>query len=171
MMDKLSGKPRIKLLACDVDGVLTDGAMYFGVDGQVMKRFDVKDGQGMVLLRDAGVRIAFITRDSSDICRVRGEKLGVHDVCVGVTDKACALLEIMQVNNFEKDEVVYMGDDLPDLCLAPIAGLFIAPADAVKEVLQAAHYVTAAPGGRGAMREVCDAIRAHNASLDGEPGA
>lgn len=168
MKEALAGKPRIRLLACDVDGVLTDGGMYFGVDGQVMKRFNVKDGQGMTLLRKTGVRIAFITADSSEICRARGEKLQVHDICIGVPDKACALLEIMERNGIEKDEVVYMGDDLPDLCLAPVAGVFVAPADAVEEVKTAATHITAAPGGHGAMREVCDAIRAHNAALDGE---
>lgn len=91
MRDVLANKPRIKLLACDVDGVLTDGGMYFGVEGQIMKRFNVKDGLGMTLLRDSGVRMAFVSADQSVICRVRGEKLGVHDICFGVSDKAAAL--------------------------------------------------------------------------------
>jgi 3-deoxy-D-manno-octulosonate 8-phosphate phosphatase (KDO 8-P phosphatase) len=166
MRDVLAGKPRIKLLATDVDGVLTDGGMYFGVDGQMMKRFCVKDGQGMALLRDAGVRLAFITADTSEICRARGEKLRVHDVCIGVRDKAQALGEIMAREGLTKDEVVYMGDDLPDLCLLPLVGAFAAPADAAGEVVAAAHYVTKNRGGYGAMREVCDAIRAHNQALD-----
>ena len=162
MRDALTGKPPIKLLASDVDGVLTDGGMYFGVDGQVMKRFNVKDGQGMAMLRDMGVRLAYITRDSSPICRSRGEKLGVHDICIGVPDKTRSLQEIMDREGIAKDEVVYMGDDLPDLCLAPLVGIFAAPADAAEEVLAVADFVTKSAGGHGAMREVCDAIRAHN---------
>ncbi len=165
MLDALAKKPRIKLLACDVDGVLTDGGMYFGVEGQVMKRFNVKDGLGMTLLRESGVSIAFISADNSPICRARGEKLQVHDICFGVADKAETLRELMARDGLTPDEVVYVGDDLPDLCLVPVAGLFAAPADAVDEVKQAAGYVTEAPGGQGAMREICDAIRAHNAAV------
>lgn len=166
MRDMLSNKPRIKLLATDVDGVLTDGGMYYAADGQVMKRFNAKDGQGLALLRDSGVRIAFITADSSEICRSRAEKLRVHEVCIGVADKACSLREIMQREGISKDEAVYVGDDLPDLCMQPLVGLFAAPADAAAEVLAAADFVTRAPGGHGAMREICDAIRAHNEAID-----
>jgi 3-deoxy-D-manno-octulosonate 8-phosphate phosphatase (KDO 8-P phosphatase) len=165
MIDALQGKPRIKLLACDVDGVLTDGGMYFGPEGQAMKRFNVKDGMGMALLRDSGVKLAFISADDSPICRVRGERLKVHDICFGVADKAQALGEIMEREGLAADEVVYVGDDLPDLCLVPLVGLFVAPADAADEVKRAAGYVTQAAGGQGAMREVCDAIRAHNQAL------
>lgn len=130
-----------------------------------MKRFNVKDGLGMVLLRDEGVKLAFISADNSPICRARGEKLKVHDICFGVTDKAEKLREIMTRDGLAADEVVYVGDDLPDLCIVPLVGLFVAPADAVEEVKQVAGHVTQAPGGHGAMREVCDAIRAHNAAL------
>ncbi|MBU0606492.1 MAG: HAD-IIIA family hydrolase [Armatimonadetes bacterium] len=165
MLNALEGKPRIKLLACDVDGVLTDGGMYFGVEGQVMKRFNVKDGMGMALLRDSGVKLAFISADPSEICRVRGEKLHVHDICFGVTDKAEALQELMARDGLTADEVVYVGDDLPDLCLAPLVGLFVAPADAVDEIKAVAGYVTRQPGGHGAIREVCDAIRKHNEAV------
>jgi 3-deoxy-D-manno-octulosonate 8-phosphate phosphatase (KDO 8-P phosphatase) len=165
MRTVLEDKPRIKLLACDVDGVLTDGGMYFGVEGQMMKRFNVKDGLGMTLLRESGVKIAFISADNSPICRVRGEKLKVHDICFNVPDKAEALRDLMARDGLTADEVVYVGDDIPDLCVAPLVGLFVAPADAVAEIMAVAGYVTAAGGGNGAIREVCDAIRAHNAAL------
>jgi len=161
MIEALRNQPRIKLLACDVDG-----GMYFGAEGQVMKRFNVKDGMGMTLLRESGVKLAFISVDSSPICRARGEKLKVHDICFGVHDKAEKLQEIMARDGLQTDEVVYAGDDLPDLCLVPLVGLFVAPADAVEAVTRAAGYVTQAPGGQGAIREVCDAILAHNASLE-----
>jgi YrbI family 3-deoxy-D-manno-octulosonate 8-phosphate phosphatase len=166
MKNALTDKPRIRLLATDVDGVLTDGGMYFGVDGQMMKRFNVKDGQGMALLRDSGVRLAFITADTSEICRSRAEKLRVHDVCIGIPDKAQSLREIMEREGISREEAVYVGDDLPDLCLQPLVGILAAPADAAEEVLAAADLVTKAPGGHGAMREICDAIRAHNEALD-----
>jgi 3-deoxy-D-manno-octulosonate 8-phosphate phosphatase (KDO 8-P phosphatase) len=165
MIEALRDKPRIKLLACDVDGVLTDGGMFYGPEGQVMKRFNVKDGLGMVLLRDEDVKLAFISVDNSPICRARGEKLKVHDICFGVADKAEKLREIIARDGLTADEIVYVGDDLPDLCIVPLVGLFVAPADAVCEVKEAAGYVTMSPGGHGAMREVCDAIRAHNAVL------
>jgi 3-deoxy-D-manno-octulosonate 8-phosphate phosphatase (KDO 8-P phosphatase) len=141
--------------------------MYFGADGQVMKRFNVKDGLGMTLLRESGVRLAFITADNSEICRVRAEKLQVHEVCLGVSDKATALQEIMAREGLAGEAVVYVGDDLPDLCLVPLVGTFVAPADAATEVIAAASWITKAAGGHGAMREVCDAIRAHNAALGG----
>jgi 3-deoxy-D-manno-octulosonate 8-phosphate phosphatase (KDO 8-P phosphatase) len=165
MLTALENKPRIKLLACDVDGVLTDGGMYFGVEGQLMKRFNVKDGYGMTLLRESGVKIAFISADSSEICRARGEKLKVHDVCFGVADKAEALRELMERDGLAADEIVYVGDDLPDLCVALVVGLFVAPADAVAEIKAVAGYVTRQGGGAGAIREVCDAIRVHNATV------
>jgi len=162
MLSVLADKPRIKLLACDVDGVLTDGGMYFGVAGQLMKRFNVKDGYGMTLLRESGVQIAFISADSSEICRARGEKLRVHDICFGVADKAEALRELMARDGLVAADVVYVGDDLPDLCVAPVVGLFVAPADAVAEIKAVAGHVTRQGGGQGAIREVCDAIREHN---------
>jgi 3-deoxy-D-manno-octulosonate 8-phosphate phosphatase (KDO 8-P phosphatase) len=170
MAEAFASKPRVRLLACDVDGVLTDGGMYYGVEGQVMKRFDVKDGLGMVLLRESGVKLAFISADASPICQTRGEKLQVHDICFGVADKAVALRELMARDGLTADEVVYIGDDLPDLCIVPLVGTFVAPADAADEVRAAATCVTSHRGGRGAMREVCDLIRAHNDAQRGAPG-
>jgi len=165
LRDALAGKPRIELLACDVDGVLTDGGMYFGVGGQALKRFNVKDGLGLALVRDSGVRVAFITTDSSEIGRIRGEKLGVTEVCLGVPDKLACLRDMMDRHNLVPEAVIYVGDDLPDLGLAAVVGTFIAPADAVPEVRAAAAFVTSASGGQGAVREVCDLILRHNADL------
>jgi YrbI family 3-deoxy-D-manno-octulosonate 8-phosphate phosphatase len=164
--EALAGKPRIALLATDIDGVLTDGGMYFGVEGQVMKRFDVKDGYGLVRVRDAGVRIAFISTDSSEIGVVRGEKLRVAEVCVGVPDKRECLQELLARWGLRPEQVVFVGDDLLDLVVRDLVGTFVAPADAVPEVRAQADYVTRAPGGHGAMREVCDAIVAHNSTME-----
>jgi 3-deoxy-D-manno-octulosonate 8-phosphate phosphatase (KDO 8-P phosphatase) len=169
--DILAGKPRIELLATDIDGVLTDGAMYFGLEGQALKAFNVKDGQGIAYLRNSGVKIVFITADSSEIGRVRGEKLRVTEVCLHVPDKALALQEIMDKHGIAREAVVYVGDDLPDLCLAGLAGTFCAPSDAVDEILAAADHVTQRGGGQGAMREICDAILRHNERVGGGEGS
>jgi 3-deoxy-D-manno-octulosonate 8-phosphate phosphatase (KDO 8-P phosphatase) len=164
--EALAGKPRIELLATDIDGVLTDGGMYFGVEGQVMKRFDVKDGYGLARVRDAGVKIAFISTDSSEIGVVRGEKLRVTEVCVGVPDKRGCLQELLARWGLRADQAVFVGDDLLDLVVRDLVGTFVAPADAVPEVRAQADYVTRASGGHGAMREVCDAIVAHNSTME-----
>lgn len=166
LLEALEGKPRIRLLACDVDGVLTDGGMYFNAEGQAFKCFNVKDGLGITLLRESGVKIAFISADNSEISRQRGEKLCVHYICLGATNKAQALREIMAQEGLSSEEIVYVGDDLPDLCVVPLVGLFVAPADAVEEIKAQSSYVTSASGGHGAIRIVCDAIRAHNERLE-----
>jgi YrbI family 3-deoxy-D-manno-octulosonate 8-phosphate phosphatase len=168
MTDYLAGKPRIELLATDIDGVLTDGGMYFGPEGQALKRFNVKDGLGLTRLRESGVKIVFISADSSEIGRVRGEKLRVTEVHVGVPDKAACLQEVMARQGVAAAAVVYVGDDLPDLAVVGLVGTFAAPADAVAEVQAVAQWVTTAPGGQGAMREICEAILRHNAA--GEAG-
>lgn len=165
MRDVLAGKPKIELLMCDVDGVLTDGGMYFGPDGQVMKRFNVKDGQGMTRLRDSGVKIAFITADSSPIGQVRGERLRVTEVHVGCKDKIAVAEDLMKRHGVNPEAAIYVGDDLPDLCMIGHVGIFVAPADAVDEVREKADYITENGGGHGAVREVCDAIWAHNRRL------
>lgn len=166
MRDVLAGRPRIELLATDVDGVLTDGGMYWSADGQMLKRFDVKDGYGLARLRDSGVRIVFITTDTSEIGQARGERLRVTEVCVGVRDKRECLQGMMERWDLRPEQVVFVGDDLPDLAVRDLVGTFLAPADAVDEVRAQADGVTTAPGGRGAMREICDAILKHNAALD-----
>lgn len=166
MRNVLAGKPRIELLATDVDGVLTDGGTYWSADGQMLKRFDVKDGYGLARLRDSGVRIVFITTDTSEIGQARGERLRVTEVCVGVKDKRECLQGMMERWNLRPEQVVFVGDDLLDLAVRGLAGTFLAPADAVDEVRVQADAVTTAPGGRGAIREICDAILEHNTVVD-----
>lgn len=166
MKDALAGKPRIELLATDIDGVLTDGGMYWSAEGQMLKRFDVKDGYGMARLRDSGVRIVFISTDTSEIGPARGERLRVTRVCTAVPDKRECLDAMMAEWGLGPAQVVFVGDDVLDLVVRDIVGTFAAPADAVDEVLAQADYVARKPGGRGAMREICDAIRAHNAAAE-----
>lgn len=134
----------------------------------MMKRFDVKDGYGMARLRDAGVRIAFISTDTATIGRNRGERLRVTEVCTGVPDKRMCLAEMMERWGLQPEQVVFVGDDLLDLVVRELVGTFAAPADAVAAVRAQADYVTTALAGHGAMREICDAIFEHNAVLEGQ---
>jgi YrbI family 3-deoxy-D-manno-octulosonate 8-phosphate phosphatase len=139
--------------------------MYWSADGQMLKRFDVKDGYGMARVRDAGVKIAFISTDTSAIGQDRGERLRVAEVCLGIRDKRECLHEMMQRWGLRPEQVVFVGDDLLDLVVRDIVGTFLAPADAVAEVRAQADGVTVALGGHGAMREICDAILEHNAAV------
>jgi 3-deoxy-D-manno-octulosonate 8-phosphate phosphatase (KDO 8-P phosphatase) len=149
---------RVRALVLDVDGVLTDGSLYYGPGGQCFKRFDSKDGMGIVLLQKAGVRVAFLSAEETDIVRRRAEKLRVRDVFLGVEDKGEAFERFLRARGLGAAEAAYAGDDVNDLPPLRRAGVAIAVADAVPEVRRAAHWVTSRPGGRGAVREICEAI-------------
>jgi 3-deoxy-D-manno-octulosonate 8-phosphate phosphatase (KDO 8-P phosphatase) len=151
---------RLRLLALDVDGVLTDGGMYYGPSGEGLKRFDVKDGMGIRLLREAGVELALISGERSEILRRRAEKLRLRRVYMGVEDKLAVFDRLLRSLRLSPAEAAYMGDDVTDLGPLGRAGVSIAPADAVPEVRGAARWVTERRGGFGAVREVCDAILA-----------
>jgi YrbI family 3-deoxy-D-manno-octulosonate 8-phosphate phosphatase len=147
-----------------VDGVLTDGGLYYAESGDEFKRFDVRDGQGLVLLREAGLLTAIVTRKQSAIVSRRARDLGVTEVHQHVTDKAAALAEFVRRHRLTAAEVCYVGDDVNDLPAMRAAGLAVAVADAVPPVRRHAHYVTKAPGGHGAIREICDLILTHHKS-------
>ena len=150
----------IKLLILDVDGTLTDGGMYYSAEGLTIKRFDVKDGLGLVRLREAGVEVAIISADQSPITQTRADKLGIERVVLGCEDKGCAVREMLAELGMAPEQACYMGDDVTDLPAFREVGHSAAPADAVPQVLAEAEYVAHAPGGRGAVREVCDLILA-----------
>ena len=150
----------IRLLACDVDGVLTDGRLRYGADGELDKTFDVRDGHGLRRLLDAGVEVAWITARGGPAVELRARELGVRHVRTGRRDKGTALAELAAALAIEPAAIAYVGDDLIDLPALRAAGLAIAPADAQPEVRAQAAWVTRAAGGRGAVREVCDAILA-----------
>lgn len=149
---------RIRLLLLDVDGVLTDGRIIYDAQGVETKAFDVKDGHGLKLLQRAGVQVGIITGRSSEVVNVRARELGIDIVYQGAKDKLLPFQEILQTLRLAADEVAYMGDDLPDLPVLRRAGWAVAPVDAVDEVKPYVHYVTRRPGGRGAVREVCDLL-------------
>ncbi len=149
----------IRLLVLDVDGVLTDGRLYFGPRGEALKVFHVRDGLGMVELQRAGVRIAVISGRRSPMVAARCRELGVGEVHQGVSDKLKVLKALLKRTGIAAAECACIGDDLPDLPLMRHVGRAFAVADAAPEVRDAAHAVTRLPGGAGAVREVCDRLR------------
>lgn len=154
----------VRMLVLDCDGVLTDGGMYFSADGQAMKRFDVKDGLALSRLAGLGFPTAVLSGDQSAITAKRCEVLCITHTILGRLDKEDALRELLATTGVPAEAVVYVGDDVTDLPAMRMVGLGVAVADAVPEVLAAAGWVTQRPGGRGAVREVCDAITAQLAA-------
>jgi len=149
---------RIRALILDVDGVLTDGGMYYGPSGEGLKRFNVKDGMGLRLVLEAGIAVALISGEDSEILRRRAEKLKIADIFVGVEDKLQTLEGFLAARKIPFSDAAYVGDDVNDLPPMGKVGLPVAVADAVPEVRKAAKWVTSRRGGDAAVREVCDAI-------------
>ena len=149
---------RIKLLVLDVDGVLTDGGLWFDASGQLIKRFDVRDGLGIRLLQQTGVQIAFLSGGQGGATEVRARQLGIQHCLVGIKDKPEALLQLQQQLGIDMAETGFVGDDLNDLAVRPVVGLLMAPADACAPVRQGAHAVLRNKGGHGAIRELAERI-------------
>jgi 3-deoxy-D-manno-octulosonate 8-phosphate phosphatase (KDO 8-P phosphatase) len=147
---------RIRLLVLDVDGVLTDGRLYYGPRGEALKVFDVRDGLGIVQLLRAGLAVAVISGRRSPMVAVRCRELGIVHVYQGVADKLAVLKALCGRLRLTLAACACIGDDLPDVPLLAAAGLSFAVADAHRAARRAADRVTRAPGGRGAVREVCD---------------
>ena len=151
---------RTKLLALDVDGVLTDGSIYISPAGEVFKGFNAKDGMGISCALRSGLQIAVITGRQSPIVERRCEELGVKLLLQGVKDKRLALEQMADELGLTAKDIAYMGDDLNDIPAFAAAGLNLAPADASIEVLAVADIITNAKGGRGAVREAITMILA-----------
>lgn len=149
---------KVKLLAMDVDGTLTDGRIYMGPQGEAMKAFDVKDGYGIAHLRRHGIEPVIITGRESDIVRRRAEELGITELHQGVSDKLAKLREAAERFGALPEQVAYIGDDLNDLPCIRFAGTTAAPADAVEPVRNAVDYVCRSRGGRGAVREFMELL-------------
>lgn len=153
--DKLK---RIKLLALDVDGVLTDGGIIYSNSDQETKVFNVKDGLGIRLLLASGIKVCVITGRRSKALYHRCSDLGITDIYDDVSDKAEVINLILEQTGFSAEEIAFVGDDLPDLSIMKRAGLSIAVADAHRAVVESADMVTLVKGGMGAVREVCETI-------------
>jgi len=149
---------QLQLLVLDVDGVLTDGGLWFDADGQLIKRFDVRDGLGIRLLQQAGVQIAFLSGGRGGATEVRARQLGIEHCLVGIKDKPAALQTLQQQVGVTVSQTVFVGDDLNDLAVRPVVGLLLAPADACAPVRRGADLVLSRRGGHGAVRELAERI-------------
>jgi 3-deoxy-D-manno-octulosonate 8-phosphate phosphatase (KDO 8-P phosphatase) len=148
----------VELLVADVDGVLTGGGIIYGTGGLELKAFHVRDGSGLKLWHECGKRSALLTGRRSPVVDVRAAELGVTHVVQGAGDKGATFQGLLAAAGVEPGAACYVGDDLPDLPALRAAGLAVAVADACPEVRAAAHYVTRAPGGSGAVREVVELV-------------
>ncbi|MGB1403400.1 MAG: KdsC family phosphatase [Porticoccaceae bacterium] len=149
---------KIKLLLLDVDGVLTDGKLYYGNSGEEMKAFNIQDGLGIKLLQKGGVQVGIITGRMSKLLQRRADELGIDPLIQGREDKLTALNELLQNMHINMDEIAFMGDDLPDLAVMRRAGLGITPANGSSTNAKLADWQTTRGGGQGAVREVAEMI-------------
>jgi len=154
----LEAAKKIKLLAFDCDGVLTDGSVTYDENGVEYKTFNVKDGHGLVRVQKSGFITAIITARNNGTVKHRAENLNITELRQGQKYKIPALEEIMKKYGLSYENVSYMGDDLPDLCILEKVGLSCCPADAVEEVKSVCKFQSSINGGRGAVRELCDFI-------------
>ena len=155
---------RVKMAIFDVDGVLTDGGLYYSEAGDAMKKFDVRDGMGMKLLQDCGIELAIITSRRAASVRLRAADLGITRVQQGVAKKLAAFETLLAETGFAADETAFLGDDLVDLPVLRRCGFAVTVADAPASIKRHADYVTRAAGGHGAAREFCEIIR-HSQSM------
>lgn len=152
---------KIKMAVFDVDGVLTDGSITYDENGIEYKTFNVKDGQGIVMLGKKGIITAIITARESGTVKKRFDNLGMTELYMGQKNKLVAMKELLEKYNLEFSQVAYMGDDIPDLCILKEVGLSACPCDAIDEVRQTCTFVSSKNGGRGAVRELTDLIHSN----------
>ncbi|MFN0163343.1 MAG: KdsC family phosphatase [Burkholderiales bacterium] len=156
----------LRLMAFDVDGILTDGHLIYTDTGAEAKAFDVRDGQGMTLLRDAGIKLALISARRSAIVERRARELGVHYCFLGVAAKLPAFMDLLAELQLDATAAGYMGDDLLDLPVLTHAGFAASVSAAPAAVRSRVHYIATRPGGAGAVREVCELILQSQGRLD-----
>ena len=149
----------------DVDGVMTDGTVYMGAQGEALKAFNILDGHGLRMLLDAGVVTAIISGRSSEAVARRAAELGIAHVTQGAKDKVAEFERLRIAVGIEAQACAFMGDDLPDLAVMRLCGLSASVPNGAQDVRDAAHLVTRAHGGRGAVREFCDLLLAARAQL------
>jgi 3-deoxy-D-manno-octulosonate 8-phosphate phosphatase (KDO 8-P phosphatase) len=155
----------VRLLSLDLDGVLTDGGLYYTAEGDEIRKFDVKDGLGLKLLLAAGISVAIVTTSDIPAIRHRGRRLGIEHVFLGVEDKVGTIATLADKLGIELAQVAHVGDDINDLPLLEKVGLGLAVRDARPEVRAMAAYVARRSGGQGAVREICDLLLSARARL------
>lgn len=160
---KMVDRKKIKVLAMDIDGTLTDGRIYIGADGEIMKAFNVKDGYAIaVILREHGIEPLIITGRESEIVVARCKELKIKFIYQGISDKFAVLEKVTKELNLEYENIAYMGDDLPDLVCMGKCGISGCPADATKKVKLSSDFVSQYDGGKGAAREFIEWLVAPN---------
>lgn len=159
MVSKIQNKIKnIKLVLTDVDGVLTDGGMYYSSDGEYMKKFNTKDSMGMELLLINKIKTVFVTRENSKIVKKRVQKIKIVDLYSGVLDKKDLLPKILKKYNVKPNEIAYIGDDINDIDIMKSVGFLATPSDGNYRVKNISHYICDLKGGEGAFREFADII-------------
>lgn len=148
----------VQLMIFDVDGILTDGRLYFGPQGEALKVFDVRDGLGIKLLRDAGIPVAILSARKSEIVELRARELGIVHVLQGQHDKREGFAQLLAATGLTRDRCGFAGDDWADLPVLAQVGFAATVADACNEAKQLAHWITPAPGGRGAVRQIAEFV-------------
>ncbi len=166
-MDTRTRASRIRLIAFDIDGVMTDGGLHYTDDGRDLKTFNVQDGLGIKLLQRAGLELAIVTGRNSGVVASRAADLGIIHVFQGVADKRATVGALLDRLGLHWSECAFMGDDLIDLAVMAQCGLAIAPANARPVVRQRAHAVTDCRGGAGAVREAAEFILDAQGKLEG----
>lgn len=158
----------IRLVAFDVDGVMTDGGLYLSDSGEEFKRFNSLDGQGIKMLRASGVEVAIITGRTSRCVEIRAQNLGITHVYQGVERKLDAMVDLLGKLNLPRDAAAYMGDDVVDLCVMRHVGMAISVPESPQLVREHSNYVTKRNGGHGAVREACELIMSVQGTLDAQ---
>jgi 3-deoxy-D-manno-octulosonate 8-phosphate phosphatase (KDO 8-P phosphatase) len=161
----------VRLAIFDVDGVMTDGTLYIGPQGETCKAFNILDGHGVKMLQSAGVATAIISGRASEAVTWRARELSIAHVVQGAANKVAEFEKLLASLGLEAGACAFVGDDLPDLPVMKRCGLAVAVANAADGVKAAAHYVTRASGGRGAVREFCELVLRAQGQLDGPAAA
>ncbi len=168
MQDIIKKATKVRLAIFDVDGVLTDGSLFLGDDGQEYKAFNSRDGHGMKMLQATGVEIGIITGRTSKVVETRMAGLGIRHLYQGQQEKLPAFKELLQKLSLTPEQVAYVGDDVVDLPILIRVGLAIAVQDAHNLVKQHSHWTTPNPGGRAAARDVCEPIMQAQGTLEAQ---
>lgn len=155
----------VRLMIFDVDGILTDGSLWYSEQGEMLKRFNVLDGHGLKMLSTSGVKVALVTARQGSIITMRAAELGIREVVQGAKDKGSTLATVAAAHGIALEHVGFMGDDIIDMPAMQKAGFAVTVPNAPAYVAQSAHWTTSLMGGHGAVRECCDLILASQGKL------
>lgn len=156
----------VKVFVFDIDGVLTDGTLLATEDGHLLRKMNIKDGYALQLAVKKGYKVWVISGGHSEAARSRLNKLGITEVHIGVKDKKALLLELIAASNMSYEQILYMGDDIPDYAVMQLCGLPSCPNDAVAEIRQLAKYISPVNGGMGCVRDVVEKVLKLNGDWD-----